>query len=450
MQLGGGTGIVVALLAAVPAAAQGGHGSQVVFFFALLYGVRAAFQRAAGNVVLYATDTSPRRAIATYVWVAACHSAVMVLLLREHLDATTLARVAMLLMAWPAVLLVYVSLPRVRAQQPARALMPSRPVSADRDLAGAAVLMAVLGGVGAAGAAVFMAVLTLGDGTRDVAAPQGMAMLHGLTCTGPLGPGAWSLDSVALARWAGIAAAALLLARSVIHIRAGLGALRGHDADTRMAPGVRYCAVARASARAAAVILGIAVLAATGDIAAAALTTAGAGMALRSWPTILLRLYSERRFEAYLAEESGGAGGCGPDSGLQALGWVLLGLGAIALGQWLAGLPAAAAHGPLEPWAAMDAVPWRVAALAGLALWAGAALVGARPRGPRWASWCALMGLADAAAWAVDALGGHLPSMAGGLLWALELAVALVTLMLVARTRSRLPVARVGPGRRPA
>ena len=135
MQLGGSLGMAAAAAVAIPAAMYGDRTSSVVFFFALLYGVRAAFHRVAGNAVLYGTGGHPRRSVVTYLCVAACHSVVTLLLLRRYVDDALLVRIAGLLLAWPAVLLACVSLPR-----PAHLLARTVPPAEDHGFEGASVL----------------------------------------------------------------------------------------------------------------------------------------------------------------------------------------------------------------------------------------------------------------------------------------------------------------------
>jgi hypothetical protein len=359
MQLGGSLGMAAAAAVAIPAAMYGDRESSVVFFFALLYGVRAAFHRVAGNAVLYGTGGHPRRSVVTYLCVAACHSLVTLLLLRRYVDDALLLRIAGLLLAWPAVLLVCVSLPRL-----GRLLARTVPPAEDHGFEGAAVLMTVLGSAGLAGAVMVLAVLV------EIPALPGLA-------GAPAG-------GAGLARLLALAVCGLCLLRAVVHLRAGVHGATGAGFDAHQAGAARYGSVGRATAAGLALLLAAAIAVSTGNLAIVLIAGICAREVLGAWPAILRRLHAERSFDVYLAGDRAPVFGRAPDAGLMALGWLLLALGAPALAQCLVAVPAgAAAAWPVELGMLSLGDGWRTLLMAGLQVWAGVALLRASARARR-------------------------------------------------------------------
>jgi hypothetical protein len=360
MQLGGSLGMAAAAAVAIPAAMYGNRASSVVFFFALLYGVRAAFHRVAGNAVLYGTGGHPRRSVVTYLCVAACHSVVTLLLLGRYVDDALLVRIAGLLLAWPAVLLACVSLPR-RGRLLARTVPPAE----DLGFEGASVLMAVLGSAGLACAVLILAVLV------EIPALPGLPGV-------PAGGDAW------LARLLALAACALCVLRAVVHLRAGVHGATGAGFDAHQARVTRYGAVGGATATAVALLLAGAIAVSTGNLPMVLIAGICAREVLGAWPAILRRLHAERCFDVYLAGDRAPAFRRAPDAGLMALGWLLVALGAPALAQCLVAMLAGAQAGwPVEPGMLLLGGDWRTLLLAGLQVWAGVALLGTSARARR-------------------------------------------------------------------
>jgi hypothetical protein len=360
MQLGGTLGMAAAAAVAIPAAIYGERTSSVVFFFALLYGVRAAFHRVAGSAVLYGTGGHPRRSVVTYLCVAACHSVVTLLLLRRYVDDALLLRIAGLLLAWPAVLLACVSLPR-----PGRLLARAVPPAEDHGFEGASVLMTVLGSAGLACAALILAVLV------EIPALPG---LLGVAAGGDEG----------LVRLLVLAACGLCVLRAVVHLRAGVRGATGAGFEAHQARAARYGAVGGATAAGVALLLAGAIAVSTGNLALVLIVGICAREILGAWPAILRRLHAERGFDVYLAGDRAPAFRRAPDAGLMALGWLLVALGTPALAQCLVAVLAGdRAAWPVEPGMLSLGDGWRTLLMAGLQVWAGVALLGASARARR-------------------------------------------------------------------
>jgi hypothetical protein len=422
MQLGGSLGMAAAAAVAVPAAMYGDRASSVLFFFALLYGVRAAFHRVAGNAVLYGTGGHPRRSVITYLCVAACHSVVTLLLLRRYVDDALLLRIGGLLLAWPAVLLACVWLPR-----PGRLLARAVPPAEDHGFEGASVLMTVLGSAGLACAVLILAIL--------VEIPA----LPGLPAEGGAG----------LARLLALAACGLCVLRAVVHLRAGVHGATGAGFDAHQARAARYGAVGSSTATGVALLLAGAIAVSTGNLAIVFIAGICAREVLGAWPAILRRLHAERGFDVYLAGDRAPAFRRAPDAGLMALGWLLVALGAPALAQCLVAMPAGAqAAWPVEPGMLSLGDGWRTLLMAGLQVWAGVALLRASARARRVVAVYAMVAVglalssatfALADAFALGVAGTHdgvqalamLARLAGA---GLELAVPCAALWLVERT----------------
>lgn len=349
MQLGGSLGMAAAAAVAIPAALYGGRQSSVVFFFALLYGVRAAFHRVAGSAVLYGTGGHPRRSVITYLCVATCHSAVTLLLLRRYVDDALLLRIAALLLAWPGVLLACVSLPR-----PGRLLARAVPPAEDYGFESAAVLMTVLGSAGLACAVLLLAVLLEIPGLPGLPAP----------------------DGAGLPRLLALAACGLCLLRAVVHLRAGVHGATGAGFDAHQTRAVRYGTVGSATATGVALLLAAAIAVSTGNLALVLIAGICAREVLGAWPAILRRLHGERSFDVYLAGDRAPVFRRAPDAGLTALGWLLVAMGAPALAQALVVVPAGLeAAWPVDLGMVSLGHGWRTLLVAGLQVWAGVALL---------------------------------------------------------------------------
>lgn len=348
MQLFGSLGVAVAAAVAIPAALYGGRASSVLFFFALLYGVRAAFHRVAGSAVLYGTGGHPRRSVVTYLCVAACHSLVTLLLLRRYVDDALLLRIAALLLAWPTVLLACVSLPG-----PGRLLARAVPTAEDQGFEGASVLMTVLGSAGVACAALLLAIALE------------IPVLPGLPA-----------DSAGLVRLMALAACGLCLLRAVVHLRAGVHGAMGAGFDAHQARAARYGSVGGATATGVSLLLAAAIAVSTGNLAMVFVAAICARELLGAWPAILRRLHAERSFDVYLAGDRAPAFRRAPDAGMMALGWLLVAMGAPALAQGLVALPSgAAAAWPVDPGMVALGDGWRTLLAAGLQVAAGVALL---------------------------------------------------------------------------
>ncbi len=450
MQLCGTVGVVMAALIAIPAAAHERSVGGVAFFIAILCGVRAGFHRAAGGAALYSTTDRGERAIATYLWVAGCHSALTLALLQRSLAPATLAQLAALLLTWPALLGCYLALRRARPRDtdsdPDQHSAPGPSASIDN----AAALATLLGVLGVAVASVVLAISALLD-------PNGPLWRQVLTAAQHQ-PGA-SL----LVRPAGLGIGFALLARAVIHLRFGrrLAAL---PAQHRLATIDRYYRLSTFTAVAAAVPTGAFVFLLSARPAVAVISGVGVLFALQVWPHLLQRLYAEHRFHQLLRRDAADAdaddnGDTAAPLGFAApLGWITLAAGGAIVGQWLAGIPSALVLAEATPWPHLEALsgaggailqgglPWSLL-LAGL-LWLGAGV--GLLRGDRRALPVAKLGAVAVVITALSWTLGLAPALwapttplalVGALLFAVGLALSVYLLSLVPQRAQPLAVA---------
>ena len=260
----------------------------------------------------------------------------------------------MALLGWPAALLITLRSPQLR-----RLAAEGLPVAEDMGFEGAAVLMCLLGAVG--------------------------ALFAGLCLYSMFGlPGAVLSSPHALLF---IGVFGMLLVRSILHLNAGVRGTRGIDSDGASEAASRYYGFGIASSVIAGGALLVELVMNTLD-PRTLIVVSGLVYILLIWPLILRRFYGERNFSALLAGVDGPNYRRAPDAGLTALGWLLLALGLLQLatslpaamignsaGQLLQlllgamqpGLGGRAAAGLHSPW-------WQVLVAAGQ-LWAGLELI---------------------------------------------------------------------------
>jgi hypothetical protein len=288
-------------LVAVSPLFQGYGGSMTVFALGVAGALRSIFHRSAGTALLYGSRGGALRPTHAYIGVSAAQT-VFTLVLLNHghtLPVAVNLTAGLVLLAWPATLLVVLDRPRMRALAGAEVL----PVAEDFGFEGAAALMLIFGLVGAV-----VAALTFYTG---VMAPDALGA-EGLLILGSI---------------------AMLLVRSILHAAAGARGTRGIDSDGATEAASRYFHFGVASS----VIAG-------GALLILCMNTLGAGLnpgsliriavavyLLLAWPLILRRFYTERNFAALLDGAQGPNHRRAPDAGMTAVGWLLLGLGVFRL-----------------------------------------------------------------------------------------------------------------------
>jgi hypothetical protein len=302
MQLGGsiflGYMIVFALL---PLFAGAAGGSLFLFLVGASGAVRSAFHRTAGSALLYGSPQGIFRPTYTYVGVAVAQTALTLLIFNRDggVSLQLNLTLAMLLLAWPVTLVVMLTRPRLRGLASDDAL----PVAEDLGFEGAASLMVLLGMVGSLVALfILYTIFKLPGG--GLGSPQGLLI-------------------------AGVFA--MLLARSILHVVAGVKGTRGIDSDGATEAASRYYGFGVVSA----VIAGGALFIVSipeGMHPMLLLLVGVVVYLLLSWPLILRRFYTERNFVALLSGAEGPSHRRAPDAGMTSVGWLLLALGALQLG----------------------------------------------------------------------------------------------------------------------
>jgi hypothetical protein len=334
----------MAALALVPvfaARADGGPGlTWPLFLLGASGAIRAIYHRMAGSALLYGAPGGPRRAIRHYLGAAVVGTAAWLYVLHAQLGlgGGALVTTGLALLAWPLALGLALRRPAL-----APALGGDAPLPEDLGFEGAAVLMSLLGATGTllAGFALI--------GAAWLGAPAIFATGSGLLTLAVLG---------------------VLLARSLLHLTAGLRGVRGVDTDGATEAAARYFGFGTLSA----VIVGAALmlLFAMTALRPDALLLCGLLIyLLLAWPLLLRRFFHERNFAALLGGQEAPSYRRAPDAGLTALGWLLLAIGAFGLAYTLPQLVLGAdGAAPLGP--ELDRLRLaRGAVVAALQLWAG-------------------------------------------------------------------------------
>jgi hypothetical protein len=308
MELGGSIFLgVMAMVALLPLFGGAGAGSFLFFVLGAAGAARSGFHRAAGRALLSGCPGGLYRPVYVYVGVSVVQTVLTLLILNKDGGLPGRLNLFLLvgLLAWPITLLVMLSRPPLRDLAREDAL----PRSEDMGFEGSAVLMAVLGLIGA------------------------LLALLGLYVFFKIPGGAIPrLSSLLL-----LAVLAVLVGRSVLHTIAGARGVRviAGDAGESIA---RYLSFGVLSSAIAGGALFLLVIAAGIVHAITLLLLAVAIYLLLSWPLILRRFFRERNLSQFVAAEQPRA----PDAGLTALGWLLLALGVHQLAGALIGGDSAA------------------------------------------------------------------------------------------------------------
>lgn len=310
--------------------------------------IRSLMHRAAGTSLLYA-EANPLRGVRRYIAVGLVHSALFAaVLVSQHVATTRMSIfIGLALAAWPLILLGLLRLPWLRRFEDAV------PAPEDKGFEGAAVLMTVMAIAGIA-AGLFM---LRGFASRDALRGTNVLML---LCV------------------------VLLLARSVMHLVAGLTGLRAVALDVAVERVAQYANVGVVSAFVTGGVLFITVMSSAALGFAGLLVIAVAVWMLCAWPMSLRRFFAERQFASMLAGDDAPIHRRAPDAGSTALGWLLIGIGALTLSVSIAAAGGGFGDGGsryddgsvltmLQP--LMMGGSWRTFAIAALELVAGFELV---------------------------------------------------------------------------
>jgi uncharacterized membrane protein len=264
---------------------------------------RSQLHRAAGRDLTYGRRTAegaadPLAAMRHYVVFALGHAVAIGLIAARMFDQPwpAAAGITAALALWPCALAVISRLSRV---QPLRAGLP---LGEDRGLEGASIVMTVLGAYG---------LLSTGAIVVMLGALSSHHLRHG-----------WGVMLLVVF--------ALLVARSSLHVRAGLAGLRDSSFDRPGELAGSYAAFGVISACCVGGVLSLLAMSErlTPD---AILSVAVACWLLITWPMIVKRYFSQRQFAELLAGDRV-THRRAPDAGLTALGWLLAGHATLVAG----------------------------------------------------------------------------------------------------------------------
>lgn len=300
MQVGGSVFLAFgALIALMPLldGAQGGGPKMEVFVIGVLSVIRSIAHRSAGMALVYGSPRGYIQNIKTYFGIALAQS-VSVALVFMHLDAPwkmTIFAFAVL-MTWPATVLVMLSTKRFRMAE------KNLPATEDMGFESAAVLMTIFGLMGTiAGGCLLLSIFK--------SAGNFLSEVPGIL---------WTCVIM------------MLLARSVLHLRAGWLGTSGinpekasHSASTYFNFGVISAVIAGA------VLMLQMIMQSPGIGLEFFIMVAMTGYLLLIWPSAVRMFFTDRNFSILLDEEK--THRRAPDTGLTALGWLLLATGVVTL-----------------------------------------------------------------------------------------------------------------------
>ena len=253
---------------------------------------RSLFLRNAGTQLLYANGDANRLAgIRRYIGIALVQTLFVGALLgaKFHVPGKAVLGVVAGLAVWPVMLAVLMSLPRFRR------FKSDVPLTEDKGFEGASILMTVLGVCGLV--AGVCALLILFDLPSELVTK---------------GPGV--LVALALL---------MLVARSALHLQAGMSGLRETSLDRAVDLANRYSNFGVISAFCAGGALLMFVISNAMSVIGLAVIC-GICWLLMAWPLIIRRFFSERQFADLLAGDDAPIHRRAPDAGVTGLGWLLL------------------------------------------------------------------------------------------------------------------------------
>jgi hypothetical protein len=360
MQLGGGLaacGGLLALLALLAVrelsgATPDGAGWEIAA--AGLCVARSLAHRAAGTELLYGgrkrpdgSAASPLDGVRRYVAIALVQTVLLALVCHAKLGVSgphVLACSAGLAL-WPLVLA------GILASGALARLEPAIPYGEDKGFEGAAILMAVLG---ASGALATGAIL--------------VAELRGAT------------DALFGAGTIVVGALVLLLVRSCLHVRAGLGGLRETSVDRTVELASCYAGFGVVSSLWFGGVMLLAAMSSRMGMWGMAVVATLCWL-MTMWPLIVRRFFSDRQIAELLAGDPASLHRRAPDAGLSGLGWLLVGhavlTASLLVPQLLAGPEVAGGARWLASLGAGigDGSPWWSAGVVVLEAWAGTELL---------------------------------------------------------------------------
>lgn len=281
----------------------GGSSQMTMIFVAALCMVRSAFHRSAGRALLYGSAKGPLHPVKVYIGVALAQSALLYILLGDALSTKECLHVFAIVSAWPVTLALVLSRPQFRK------LGTSLLHGEDMGFESAAVMMTIFGILGAMTTALVMLTVYQAPSFKIGDVPD-FLMLGMLS---------------------------MLLVRSIFHAKAGFQGCQGVRAEQATASAARYFNFGIMSAIIASGIVMLQMLMKIGTLHFVVFGAVGLmGYLLLIWPLMLRTFYTDRNFSMLIEDQE--ATRRAPDTGLTALGWLLLALGSVSLASALGAL----------------------------------------------------------------------------------------------------------------
>lgn len=274
----------------------GSDSRMTMIFVAALCILRSTFHRSAGRALLYGSPKGPLHQVRVYIGVALAQSALVFVLLGDMLPAQECLYMLAVLAAWPVTLALVLARPQFRN------LGSSLLHAEDMGFESTAVMMTIFGILGAMTTALIMITVYQAPSFRISDVPD-------VLMVGMLG---------------------MLLVRSIFHAKAGHQGCQGVRAEEATASAARYFNFGITSAVIAAGIVMLQMVMQLGTLHFAVFGVVGLlGYLLLIWPLILRNFYTDRNFSMLIEDQE--VTRRAPDTGLTALGWLLLGLGSVSL-----------------------------------------------------------------------------------------------------------------------
>jgi hypothetical protein len=301
MQLSGSVflalGAYIAMLPLLLGPTGSGDGKMEIFFIGVFSVVRSIFHRSAGMAILYGTAKGYMHHIKLYFGMALFQSfAVASFLMANDAPGKVALFIVAVLMVWPATLLFALTRPRFAR------LGDKVPKAEDLGFESAAVLMTIFGVAG--------------------------CVLTGLVLINVFRNSAFYFQEVPGLLWTGVIG--MLFVRSALHLKAGWQGTSGVHAEQATASASNYFNFGVISAILAGAVLMLQMLMSEystrfDDFFGTAIMT----YLLFIWPTALRNFFTDRNFSMLLDEQT--VTRRVPDTGLTALGWLLLANGGLGL-----------------------------------------------------------------------------------------------------------------------
>ncbi len=273
-----------------------------LFAIGVASAIRSAYHRSAGAGLLYGSPKGPLHRLKIYIIVGIAQSAaVSLFLLNMDMPGKLALFFFVVLAAWPTTLAFVMQTKRFKS------ISDDLPKSEDMGFESAAVLMTIFGFMGSLAMGLFIVTMFKSD--------------------------AFVMSDVPSLLWMSVMI--LLFIRSVLHARAGLQGTMGANAERASESAARYFNFGITVSVIAGAVFMMQMIMMQGTLHFALFTMVAVGVyMLLVWPMALRNFFTDRNFSMLLDEQ--GFTRRAPDTGLTALGWLLLSLGVMGLSVSLA------------------------------------------------------------------------------------------------------------------